>query len=255
MPDDLTLLTDAAREAAEIALSYFGKAPKVWHKDEGAGPVTEADYAVDTHLRETLCAARPDYGWLSEETPDTSERLSRDRVFLVDPIDGTRAFIEEYQNWGHSLAIAEHGRLTAAVVYLPRRDKLYTAAAGKGAHLNGTPLAAATRSDPDGATLLANRNALDAKFWPGGAPAMEVEQRYPMAYRLACLAEGRFDATFSPRPIWEWDLAGGALLLQESGHTLTDPSGQPIAFNSPTGRSPGALAANPTLHAALMAYR
>jgi myo-inositol-1(or 4)-monophosphatase len=252
---DLALLTAAASDAADIALSFFGKDPQVWHKDAGAGPVTEADLAVDAFLKARLTAARPHYGWLSEETPDTPDRLSCDALFIVDPIDGTRAFIAGERTWGLSLAIATNGIPTAAVVLLPLRDKLYTAAAGQGAHLNGTRLSASTTATPDGATLLARKSALDAQYWPGGPPAMTLAGRSPMAYRLACLAEGRFDALYAPGPIWDWDLAGGALLVTESGHTLTTPDGTPWHFNAPHPRAPGALAANPTLHADLMARR
>jgi myo-inositol-1(or 4)-monophosphatase len=252
---DRALLLDAARAAADLALSYFGRAPQVWDKPGEAGPVTEADLAVDTMLRDRLTAARPGYGWLSEETPDTDARLARDTIFIVDPIDGTRGFIAGGRDWGHALAIAHGGRITAAVVLMPRMDKCYTAARGHGAALNDAPLAASPRTAPDGGTILARRTLMDAAHWPGGPPAMEPTLRSPMAYRLATLAEGCFDAAFTPLPIWDWDLAAGLLLLEESGHTATDPHGDALAFNRPHPRAPGILAANPTLHAELLARR
>ena len=100
-------------------------------------PVSEADFAVDTHLRTSLLAARPDYGWVSEETEDDPARFEARHVFIVDPIDGTRAFVAGEPTWAHSLAITEEGRVTAACVYLPVRDKLYLADLGGGATLNG----------------------------------------------------------------------------------------------------------------------
>lgn len=253
--DDLALLTEAARAAADLALSFHGRNPQVWHKPGDAGPVTEADLAVDALLRDTLTAARPGYGWLSEETPDTPDRLSRPAAFIVDPIDGTRAFVAGEKTWGHSLAIAHEGDVTAAVVLMPMLGKLYAAARGAGAWLNDEPLAARAGSDPDSGAMLARRGVMDAEHWPGGPPAMDLSNRSPMAYRLACLAEGRFDATFIPKPIWEWDLAGGMLLLTESGHAATGPDGTPLRFNAPHPRAPGLLAANPALHAALLARR
>lgn len=253
--DDLALLIDAARAAADLALTYAGQSPQIWHKPDEAGPVTEADLAVDAMLRDRLTAARPDYGWLSEETPDTADRLSRDAIFIVDPIDGTRGFIANGRDWGHSLAIAHGGQITAAVVLMPRMDKCYTAARGHGAALNGTPLAASPRTAPDGGTILARRTLMEAPHWPGGPPAMEPALRSPMAYRLATLAEGRFDAAFTPMPVWDWDLAAGMLLLEESGHTTTDHDGQALTFNRPHPRAPGILAANPALHAELLARR
>ncbi|TDL89365.1 3'(2'),5'-bisphosphate nucleotidase CysQ [Meridianimarinicoccus aquatilis] len=252
---DLALLLDAARAAADLALGFHGKDPQVWHKPDEAGPVSEADLAVDTLLRDHLTAARPSYGWLSEETPDSPARLSCPASFIIDPIDGTRAFVAAEKGWGHSLAIAHGGQVTAGVVLMPLLNKCYTAALGCGAHLNDTPLTASTNTDPDAGKMLARRPQITDDLWPGGPPAMKLEHRSPMAYRLACLAEGRFDATFVPKPIWEWDLAAGALLLTESGHAATDPNGAPLQFNAKHPRAPGLLAANPALHAQLLARR
>ena len=252
---DTALLTEAAQDAAALALSYHGKSPQVWHKPDEAGPVTEADLAVDALLRDRLSAARPGYGWLSEETPDTPDRLSRDATFIIDPIDGTRSFVAGEKHWGHSLAVAQAGRITAAVVLMPLMGKLYTATLGEGARLNGTALRTGAADHPDEGTILARKSTLDAAHWPGGPPRMAITQRNPMAYRLACLAEGRFDAAFVANPIWEWDLAAGALLLSESGHALSDQHGAPMRFNAPHPRAPGLLAANPGLHAQLLARR
>ena len=169
MPEtDLALLIDAAREASVIALSYWQKSPRAWQKEAGQGPVTEADLAVDRMLRVELLAARPGYGWLSEETEDDALRLGRERVFIVDPIDGTRAFVEGGASWAHSLAIVERGAVVAAVVALPARQRLYTAQTGKGAALNGVPLRASRDPELDGARVLATRATFDERHWPGG---------------------------------------------------------------------------------------
>ena len=117
MPEpDLALLRDAAKAAGEIATKHFRKDPEAWDKGAGQGPVTEADIEVDTMLREELTAARPDYGWLSEETADNATRLDRERVFVVDPIDGTRAFMDGKTGFSHALAVVEQGVPVAAVV-------------------------------------------------------------------------------------------------------------------------------------------
>ena len=129
MPErDLSILIHAAREAGKIASGYFGGSYTQEDKPGGAGPVTEADLAVNVMLEETLRAERPDYGWLSEESEDSATRLRRERLFIVDPLDGTRSFIAGETTWAHSLAIAEEGRVIAAVIYLPMRDRLYAAA-------------------------------------------------------------------------------------------------------------------------------
>ncbi|MEX0338437.1 MAG: inositol monophosphatase family protein, partial [Arenibacterium sp.] len=137
---DLTLLIEAARAAGETARKFSGLTARQWDKADGAGPVTEADLAVNEVLEEKLRGARPDYGWFSEESEDDLSRLACERVFIVDPIDGTRSFVEGSNTWAHSLAVVENGIVTAGVVYLPMRDKLYGAALGQGAFLNYTPL-------------------------------------------------------------------------------------------------------------------
>ncbi|MEO1152523.1 MAG: 3'(2'),5'-bisphosphate nucleotidase CysQ [Pseudomonadota bacterium] len=244
---DLQLLTDAAEAAGEIALRYFQCDNKVWDKGHD-DPVSEADFAVDRYLRETLMAARPDYGWLSEETEDTEERLSRDTVFIVDPIDGTRAFVAGESTWAHSLGIAHKGQAVAAVVFLPARQKLYVAGAGGGAFLNGAPMHASQQDDLVGADLLASRPALDAHHWPGGVPAMTRHFRPSLAYRLSLVGEGRFDAMLTLRDSWEWDIAAGALIAAEAGATVTDKNGGALRFNTPGRVTAGILACAPALH-------
>ena len=143
---------------------------KKWDKDEGAGPVTEADLAVNAYLEDTLQAARPDYGWLSEETEDSEARLKKSRAFVIDPIDGTRSFIEGSTTWAHSIAVVEDGRPIAAVVYLPLRQKLYSAALGQGATLNGKTIMASRRSKLEGSELLAARPAFEPHHWKSAPP-------------------------------------------------------------------------------------
>lgn len=252
-PDaDLDLLTRAAREAGEIAMHYFRADPKVWEKAGDAGPVTEADYAVDRHLRETLRAARPDYGWLSEETEDGAERLSHRRVFVVDPIDGTRAFVKGETAFAHSLAVVEDGVPVAGVVYLPAKDRLYAAAQGQGATLNGAPIGVAAETT-DLPRMLTTRPNVEPVYWPGGVPEMQRHFRPSLAYRMALVAEGRFDGMLTFRDSWEWDIAAGVLLCAEAGATVTEARGTPLRFNSERGMVAGVLAAAPGVHAGLLA--
>lgn len=249
---DLPLLVEAAQAAGRIATRFAGKDVDHWHKPGGAGPVSAADLAVNRMLGAELCAARPGYGWLSEETEDDSARLSHDRVFIVDPIDGTRSFIEGSKTWAHALAVADRGVVTAAVVYLPLRDKLYTAAAGQGATLNGAPIRATDRSQLPGAAVLAARPACAPEHWRGPVPAIERHYRPSLAYRLCLVAEGRFDAMLTLRRTWEWDIAAGDLILREAGAVTSDRGARPLVFNNADPRLNGMLAANPSLHRALL---
>jgi myo-inositol-1(or 4)-monophosphatase len=250
---DLALLIDAAHAAGHVAARFWRQSPRTWTKDDHQGPVSEADYAIDNMLRDTLTAARPDYGWLSEETEDGTARLSARRTFIVDPLDGTRAFLNSDRTFAHSLAVAEEGRVVAGVVFLPLRDKLYTASLGGGAALNGTPIRSGSRSGLDGAELLVAGAAMQPKYWRGHAPQIHRHLRPSLAYRLCLVAEGRFDAMLTIRDSWHWDIAAGALILSEAGAIVTDRLGSAIDFNTAHPVSRGVVAAGPALHGEMLA--
>lgn len=251
-PADLHLLTQSALQAGEIACRHFKTDVTVWHKPMDAGPVTAADIEIDTMLRETLCGARPDYGWLSEETEDDADRLTSDTVFIVDPIDGTRAFIEGNAHWGHSLAIAHKGAVVAAAVYLPVCDLLFSATLGGGAFLGDSAISVSDRAEAKGACVLAAKANFEDRFWPGGFPGIKRSFRSSLAYRLCLVAEGSFDGMLTLRPTWEWDVAAGALIVAEAGGHATTRTAQIPQFNSETALLDGMVASNPTLHRQLM---
>lgn len=249
MPEaDLALLREAAIEAARIADHYFRKDPEVRDKGDGQGPVTEADLAINAMLERELRAARPDYGWLSEESADEPERLQASRVFVVDPIDGTRAFIDGKQTFSHALAIVENGRAVSAVVNLGQKDMLFEARVGAGALLNGAPIRVATGSEADGARVLATRPNLEPGHWPGGVPAFERHFRPSLAYRLCLVANGAFDGMLTLRNAWEWDIAAGALIVTEAGGLATDRHGAELRFNNAHPQTAGVVAAPGLLH-------
>ena len=259
---DLALLLDAAREAAPIALRHWRGDPSVEEKPDGQGPVSEADIAVDTYLRGRLTNARPDAAWLSEETPDDGRRHHARDCFVVDPIDGTRAYLAGERSWALSLALVREGRPVAAVVHMPARGLTYAAAAGKGATLTRGPApdrdlpegteplrAAATHAPP---RVLANRASLKPVHWPRGIPPHAPHFRPSLAYRIALVAEGRFDAMLTLRPTWFWDVAAGVLIAQEAGALATDPSGAEPVFEGEVPQLPGLVVAPPELHGALL---
>jgi myo-inositol-1(or 4)-monophosphatase len=249
---DLDLLIRAARLAGETALTFHGPEAKAWDKPGEQGPVTEADLAVNAVLEQELRNARPDYGWLSEESDDSAKRLTQERVFIIDPIDGTRSFIEGSNSWAHSIAIAEAGQITAAVVLLPAKDRLYAAAAGQGATLNNQPIRVSPQSGVRGASVVAARPNYAPEKWVGGAvPEVKRVYRPSLAYRLSLVAQGRFDAMLTLRDSWEWDIAAGALILTEAGATVTDMHGQLLRFNNAHPQVKGVVAAGPALHADL----
>lgn len=252
--NDLDLLINAARAAGEIALRYWKRSPDFWEKEDGTGPVTVADLAVNEMLVSELRRARPDYGWLSEETPDTFERMTATRCFIVDPIDGTRAFMDGTPDFAHSLAIAEDGKVTAAVIYLPAQDRLYSASTKERATQNGVPMQVTAAPSVDGASVLTARPNLAPEHWREGAPpSVKRVFRSSLAWRLALVAEGAFDGMLTLRPTWEWDVAAGALIVERAGGCVTDRAGRSLRFNSRDPRVGGCIAAAPAVHQGLLA--
>jgi myo-inositol-1(or 4)-monophosphatase len=253
--EDRDLLRATAVTAGIIAAGYFRRELKTWTK-ENASPVSEADIVLDRFLHSALTAARPAYGWLSEETTDTAERLGRARVFIVDPIDGTRGFIRGEDSWTISLAVVEDGVPIAGVVYAPARDELYDAATGEGAQLNGRPL---RRVTPVGrrAPLIPAPGAVHQELQAAGLH-YERGPAYPsLAYRLVQVASGRLDAVVARRGAQDWDVAGAAAILNEAGIDFADVCEGALRLNRPDVRH-GALAAlaelslKPVVHAALI---
>ncbi|KZM51583.1 3'(2'),5'-bisphosphate nucleotidase CysQ [Labrenzia sp. OB1] len=238
---DMRLLETAARQAGELALSYFGRDPETWFKGNKS-PVSEADLAVDSFLADELRTARPDYGWLSEETADDRRRLDCERVFIVDPIDGTRAFLAGGNEWTVSIAVVENGRPTAGAVFCPLREEMFLASTGGGAWLNGQRMSVSGQADIQGASLtgphsiVANQDVIAAGFV--GADILRS-----LAYRLAIVAAGRVDVGAARGGPSDWDLAAADLLVQEAGGHLTDLSGQHLIYNRAKPGHPALVAA------------
>ncbi len=252
---DLVLIESAVRAAGEVALSYWKLDPRQWDKDGDAGPVSEADIAVNDLLHRHLMEARPDYGWLSEETDDDAARLSCDRVFVIDPIDGTRSFLAGEDNFAISVAVAERGRVVAGAVFLPAKARMYTAALSGQACVNGVPIAVSSQYDIAGAQVLTQKASLTPAHWQGGLPPFQRHFRPSLAYRLCLAAEGRFDAMLTLRDAWEWDIAAGVLIAERAGAVVTDGVGRALEFNTVARQTAGVIVAPPVLHAAILAAR
>lgn len=249
---DLELILRAAAEAGDLArrLKDEGEV-KTWSKP-GGSPVTSADLEVDRRLREQLLAARPDYGWLSEETADDRSRLSARRAFVVDPIDGTVAFIKDRPWWAVSIAVVEEGEPVAGVLYAPALGETYAAAAGAGATLNGQPIFSSNRGELEGCAVLADIRTLERPGWPEPWPEMRVESRNSVAYRMALVASGAFDAVVALSGKCDWDLAAADLITREAGALATDHLGRPFSYNQASARKPSLICAGPTLHRMLL---
>lgn len=251
--DDLELLRSSAVAAGIIASGFFRRPVKSWEK-ENSSPVSEADILVDRYLASSLLHARPDYGWLSEETADNPSRLECERVFVVDPIDGTRGFLRGEDSWTVSLAVVENGVPVAGVVFAPIRDEMYDAVKGEGARLNGKPLTRTRRAGA--APIIPAAGAVHQEMQAAGLNYTRGPYYPSLAYRLVQVATGGLDAAVARRGAQDWDIAGAAIILAEAGIGFEDVCSGPPQFNKAEVRH-GALAAlsdnslKPLVHGAL----
>jgi len=246
--DDLALLIETARAAGGIARDYYHRGDaKTWDKFENH-PVTEADIAVNDYLEKTLQSARPDYGWLSEETRDDASRLGAKRSFVVDPIDGTRAFIDGKPHFTICLAVIENGEAVAGVVYNPILDEMFEARRGGGARLDGAAI------KPSGRTAIAGCSVIGypRKFKRLGWPDMRVSIRNSVAYRIVMVATGLRDATVVFTPKSDWDLAAADIIAREAGAVISDIDGKAFHYAKDGVKENGVICAGPILHALLL---
>lgn len=248
--DDRGLISDAALKAGKLALGYFRKDPKAWTKGVSS-PVTEADIAVDEWLTKHLRAARPGYGWLSEETADGPDRLGRDRVFLVDPIDGTRGFLAGGDEWTVSLAVVENGYPVAAALFAPSLGVMFEAKAERGAFRNGRLMKASPRTELAGASVAGSKRLVREAREYASMPLEYYGFVTSLAYRFALVAAGEIDAAIARPGSHDWDLAAADLLVHEASGRLADLSGSRPRYNGPEPRHPTLLATAPALSDAL----
>ncbi|MCX8281174.1 3'(2'),5'-bisphosphate nucleotidase CysQ [Phyllobacterium sp. 0TCS1.6C] len=224
---DLELIREAAMGAGRIAMSFFQQSPQTWLKS-GNSPVTEADLAVDRYLKDMLLAARPDYGWISEETVDERSSSPWQRLFVVDPIDGTRDFIGGGNVWCISIAVIENGRPVAGVLDCPAREEVMTALPGKGACLNGGIIRSRPQTRPFRVAAPGQYlKKLPREFQDAIEHAPHIAS---LAYRLAMVARGDLAGTFVRPNSHDWDLAAADLILSEAGGRVLTAAGEALTY-------------------------
>lgn len=236
--DDLQLIREAAAEAGKIALRYYGNNPEVWLKG-GQSPVSEADLAVDRFLQAFLLQARPNYGWISEETATDQQRTGRERAFVVDPIDGTRAFLADDDRWCVSIAVIDQGKPRCGVLDVPVRKEVLSAVSGQGAFQNGTPVAAQLPADGRSYPVAMSRSHFNDL--PEGFRSKTAFSPYvpSLAYRIAMVGRGELAGTFVRGGAHDWDLAAADLLLSEAGGRLLTLEGQALSYGAAGGAVAG----------------
>lgn len=244
---DLELILDAAREAGELAITLRARGLQIEYKPGDASPVTNADHATDALLTRRLREARPDYGWLSEETADNTARLHQRTIFVVDPIDGTRAFLKDRPWWTVCIAVVQDTRPIAAVVFAPDVAEIYAAQAGAGATLNGVPIAAGHRDTLENCTMVGDEALFRHPAWPTPWPPMQIASRNSTAYRMCLVAGGAADAAVAVNPKQDWDLAAADLIALEAGAHCSDCQGLPFSYNRANPEQAGLVCASPGL--------
>jgi len=249
--DDLARrLAAAVREAGEFALTKFRSPLKNWIKGDHS-PVSEVDIASNELLRAALCDPAGEMGWLSEETEDDPKRLQKRRLWIVDPIDGTRSYIAGLPDWSISAALVEDGRPVLAALFAPVEDEMFLATAGGGATYNGVPIRV-TDGGADGARVAATASYL-RRLQAQNDRVIGLPRIHSLALRLSRVAQGAIDAAFAANNAHDWDLAAADLLVHEAGGALTTFAGQALIYNQPFPVHPPLIAAGPKRRAALLA--
>ena len=204
--------------------------------------VTWIDFEVNRILKESIKEDFPDDGWLSEETQDSSERFSKRRVWIVDPIDGTRELIKGIPEFAISAALVQDGIPVVGIIFNPLKDEFFSAVRGEGVYLNEQRVDG-TRARTSRLSILASRSEFRAGKFKPFEPHANIQPVGSIAYKLALVAAGKADATVSLDPKNEWDIAAGVLLVEESGGKVTDKQGAPFVFNQRNTLVSGVVAA------------
>ncbi len=246
---DLDRLAAAVKEAGAIALKFFGGPLKQWTKGAGDSPVTEADIASNDLLQKRL--VEPGDGWLSEESDNDPARLQARRVWVVDPIDGTRAFIAGREDWSVSAALVVDGRPTVAALFAPVTGELFLSVAGRGATRNGATIQASSGAGLEGARVGGPKRMMERAAIAGTGIVM-MPRIHSLALRLARVAHSELDAAVAGGNGHDWDLAAADLLVHEAGGLLTALDGQTLVYNRPDPVHSVLIAAGRERHAALV---
>ncbi len=244
---ELEFAVAAVKSAGAILLRYYRKSYTIRQKSRN-NPVTPADLAADTYLREAFNREFPEDGWLSEETADSPRRLGLRRIWVVDPLDGTKEFVKGLPEFAVSVALVEESEPKLAVIYNPARDELFTGAKGKGAYRDRHSIRVSAHIVLQGARVFVSRSERSKHLFDRLQQSTSVKSLGSIAYKLALIAASEADLSISVRPKNEWDVCAGVLLVQEAGGRVTDLKGETLSFNRRVPLIEGIVAGNPILH-------
>jgi myo-inositol-1(or 4)-monophosphatase len=248
---ELAVAVEAATAGGAAVRRWYDGKYTVSEKGHDS-PVTEADVEANQRIQAVISAAFPDDGWLSEETRDSEERLHKRRVWVVDPLDGTKEFIQRIPEFSVCIALVEDSQPVVGVIYNPVCNELFTAAKGGGVRLNDAAVQVSKTAAVATARFLASRSEAKRGEWDEFRDRLTFELTGSVAYKLALIAAGRGDATFSLTPKNEWDICAGAALITEAGGCITDRYDRPLRFNNRDTLLPGIIASNGHLHRGIL---
>lgn len=244
---DLDVAISAAKEAGELAMSFFGKQYEIREKSPN-NPVSEADIAVDNLIQSKLRGLYPDYGWLSEESNDDGSRFTKQRSWFVDPIDGTRAFIRGLPNFSVSIALIEKNLPILGVIFNPATGELFHALKDFGAFKDNNKINVSGRDEIAGTELLGDPYQFQSNKWPTEWQQMNVTRKNSIAYRMALVASGEFDGAIATMPKNDWDIAAGTIIIQEAKGIASDTAGFEFSFNQRIPSQNSMICAGEKLH-------
>ncbi|HKJ71652.1 MAG TPA: 3'(2'),5'-bisphosphate nucleotidase CysQ [Gammaproteobacteria bacterium] len=251
LPDLLAEVKEAVKAAGREVMQYQGGGNQAWEKGTD-DPVTLADLAADKLLRERLLGLCPECGWQSEETVDDKTRLDKEWVWVVDPLDGTKEFLEQTPEFSIAVGLVHNGVPKLGVVYNPATMEMIAGAEGAPVTYMGTETAVSDQRFRAAATVAVSASEYKRGEFDEVAATMHLRPIGSVAYKLALVAAGQVDVFYTLTPRCEWDICAGVYLVQAAGGRATEKDGAQVVFNKPEGKTRSLVAANPELHADLL---
>ncbi len=241
------LVKESILEAGKLAIKWFRKDPEQWEKDDGS-LVSKADIEINDLLNKLLKDKNPEFGWLSEENEDDKSRLDKKITFVVDPLDGTKAFLEGKREFSISVAIVKNGLPISGIVFSPSTDEIFEAEKNKGSWKNNKKVIISNFKKLEKCKMIAFKPMFSHPAWKEPWPKMDIENRNSIAYRMALVASGEYDAMMALNSKNDWDIAAGDLLISESGGIVTLHTNEKIVYNKENTKKPSVIGTNKTIH-------
>ena len=241
------LVKESILEAGKLALKWFKKDPEQWEKDDGS-LVSKADIEINDLLNKLLKNKNPEFGWLSEENEDDKSRLNKKITFVVDPLDGTKAFLEGKREFSISIAIVKNGLPISGIIFSPSTGEMFEAEKNKGSWKNNKKIVISKYKKLEKCKMIAFKPMFSHPAWKKPWPKMNVENRNSIAYRMALVASGQYDAMMALNSKNDWDIAAGDLLISESGGIVTLHNNKKIIYNTENIKKPSVIGTNKFIH-------